>query len=141
MYNYGMNYDSEILRENIKRLMKTHNVSLLGWTKKAGISESGLRSFLSGLSESIQLKNAIALCAAIDITINEFLGIEEDEEKIDPKMVEKAVAISSIALSSRGHDIDPSRVTFMTEKLLAKYLDIDSLSSKGPDYIDGFFDS
>ncbi|MGE0154780.1 MAG: S24 family peptidase [Reyranellaceae bacterium] len=65
------NYDAEKRRTALRRLMKERGLSVNGWAKAAGLSEGGLRDFLSGKSSSltdrtyVKLANAVSLPASV----------------------------------------------------------------------------
>ncbi len=61
-------------RAAIKSIMAKHKLKMSPWCTKAGISESTLRNFLSGASESMGANNLELLSKAAGITIGELLG-------------------------------------------------------------------
>lgn len=67
-------YDAEQRRRALRAFMKERGLSVLGWAKRAGISEGGLRDFLSGRNATLTDRTYAALAQAVDTTVDVLRG-------------------------------------------------------------------
>lgn len=78
--NYRMaNQTDKILRDIFKQQMAIHGLSMLAWSKKAGLEESLLRRFLKEQTKSITVYNAETLLNAVGLS---FAQIFDKNKKV-----------------------------------------------------------
>lgn len=66
-------YNPEAWRAALRSFIDDENLTVNGWAKKAGISEGGLRDFLSGRNKSLSIETLEKLAAAVGLKHNEIL--------------------------------------------------------------------
>ena len=64
-----------MLAQNVKKLRKKHKLSQEEFAKKAGITYSTLIKIESGVNENPTIKTVIKLSKALNVPIDELLGI------------------------------------------------------------------
>lgn len=61
-----------MLRENIERLKKEHNITMYEWSKRAGIPQSLLILLKNGHSKGLNFETVVKLADALNISLDEF---------------------------------------------------------------------
>jgi transcriptional regulator with XRE-family HTH domain len=73
-----MKKNDDNLRNRIINFMKTNGLTAYSWSKKAGISEGTIRSFIAGRTNSLNSRTIIKLAAAANIPV---ISLLEEQEK------------------------------------------------------------
>lgn len=66
--------DMDRLRESLRNVMKAEKLNVSSWAKLAGISDSALRHFITGVNQTMNIKTVGKLAAAVNMHVDSLLN-------------------------------------------------------------------
>lgn len=124
----------DVLKKNIQRLLKKHNLTTAAAEKKAGLSVSTLHHILSGKAKHPQLETIVALAEMFSCSLDEivlykpekpnapvFLNTKKLSKKIDYTFLK--VVIGELQKVSEGKKISPPEAMQIVLEVYYYFLD------------------
>lgn len=66
--------DMDRLRESLRNVMKAEKLNVSSWAKLAGISDSALRHFITGVNQTMNIKTVGRLANAVNMHVDSLLN-------------------------------------------------------------------
>lgn len=120
-----MNFNYNILKGNLQKLMEKHGYNNVSLAKKINMTRLSILNILHGKNKNPSITTVSALAQALDCSIDELIGHNYTSLQVNPKLLETAFAALAIELKDQDMTIDE-----WCNALKELYINISSISSR-----------